>query len=303
MKTLLIGATGFLGSHVAARLAERDLAVFVRPTSDRSCLPPHVETRVGDLDNLASIARALERVDALIYCASMGFGHVPPLVQMLKAAGVRRAVFISSTAIFTTLPTRSRAARLEAERAVQESSLAWTILRPTMVYGGARDRNISRLLRFLRWAPVYPLFGDGRALHQPIYVEDLAGAVVAALDSPSTIGRTYNVAGAAPLSYADLVRTARRAIGREVRLVPVPLGLALAAARITSALRVPAPLTPEQVLRLAEDKAFDCTEAVRDFGFRTRTFAECVALEAVALGLAGEKLGSQGDCEPLLHPQ
>jgi nucleoside-diphosphate-sugar epimerase len=159
-----------------------------------------------------------------------------------------------------------------------------------MIYGSARDRNISRLLRFLRRAPVYPLFGDGRALHQPTYVQDLADAVVAALESPNTVRRAYNVAGAAPLSYADLVRTAARAIGREVRLVRVPQRLALATARLASVLPIPRPVTPEQVLRLVEDKAFDYTDAARDFGFRTRTFADGVRLEAIALGLVPEKV-------------
>jgi nucleoside-diphosphate-sugar epimerase len=291
MPTLLIGATGFLGSHVAARLGQRDLAVLVRPTSDRSYLPPNVEIRVGDLNDLASIARALERIDTLVYCASMGFGHIPPLVPVLEAAGVKRGVFISSTAIFTTLPTRARALRLEAERAVQASRLAWTILRPTMIYGDARDRNISRLLRFLRRAPVYPLFGDGRALHQPIYVGDLADAVLATLDSPNTRGCAYNVAGSAPISYVNLVRTTARAVRREIRFVRVPLQVASAAARLASMLPAPRVVTPEQVLRLAEDKAFDYTDAVRDFGFRTRAFAEGVALEAVALGLGEQNPG------------
>ncbi len=288
MTTLLVGSTGFLGSYVAKRLTARadPVVALVRSTSDRSWLPRGLEVRTADLADEGSIAAALAGVNTLVYCASMGFGHVPPLVPLLRDAGVQRALFVSTTAIFTTLPAPSRALRLEAERAVQQSGLRWTILRPTMIYGSARDRNISRLLRLLRVSPIFPLFGDGQALHQPIYVEDLADAVVSALDVEPTVGKAYNVAGATPLSYADLVRLAARAIGRNVRLVHVPPGLALAAAWLMARLPLPRVVSPEQVLRLAEDKAFDYAEATRDFGFRTRSFAEGVAAEARSMGLA-----------------
>ena len=90
-----------------------------------------------------------------------------------------------------------------------------------MIYGTTRDRNISRLLRFLALSPVFPLCGN--ALWQPIYVEDLADAVVAALDSPRTVAHTYQVAGESPLRFADLVRAAASALSKQVLLVPVPL--------------------------------------------------------------------------------
>ena len=114
-KILLVGGTGFLGSFVAARLAERGVVVLARPTSDRSVLPEGLEVRLGDLAR----PLPLDGISTLVYCASMGFGHVPPLVRQLEACGVKRAVFVSTTAIFTSLPSASRAVRLEAEAAVQ----------------------------------------------------------------------------------------------------------------------------------------------------------------------------------------
>jgi nucleoside-diphosphate-sugar epimerase len=266
LTTLLVGGTGFLGSFVAARLP--GASVLVRPTSDTSVLPPGVALRVGDLGS----DPPLEGVDSLVYCASMGFGHVPRLVAQLEACGVQRAVFVSTTAIFTHLPAASRAVRLEAEEAVQASRLEWTILRPTMIYGTHRDRNISRLLWWLRRWPVVPVCGDG--LWQPIYVEDLADAVVAALNTRTTIGRAYNLAGGPPaLRFSELVRVAGRAVGRDVVLLPVPLRLAVVLARLTGVVK------PEQVWRLAEDKAFDASDACRDFGFLARPFDEGVRLE------------------------
>jgi uncharacterized protein YbjT (DUF2867 family) len=248
--------------------------VLVRPTSDTSVLPRGVDVRVGALEEEHV---PLENVDTVVYCASMGFGHIPRLLREVQAAGVQRGIFVSTTAIFTSLPAASRAPRLEAEAAVQESLLAWTIVRPTMIYGTARDRNVSRLLRFLARWPLFPLCGN--AWWQPIYVEDLADAVVAALDTPATVRRVYNLAGAYPIRFDDLVRTAARTLSRRVILVRVPMSAAVVAARVTHI------VSAEQVRRLEEDKAFEYSDAVRDFGFRPRSFAEGVRLEARSLGL------------------
>ena len=273
-RVLLIGGTGFLGSFVAARLAPRQTIVLVRPTSDRAVLPPGVEVREGDLAQ----PLPLEGVHSVVYCASMGFGHVPPLVAALKTAGVQRAVFVGTTAIFTSLPAPSRAARVAAEAEVQSSHLAWTIVRPTMIYGSARDRNISRLLRFLKRWPVFPLCGN--ALWQPVHVEDVADGVVAALDAPQTHRRAYNLPGAEPLRFSELVHAAARAVGQRIVLVPVPVSAAVLAARVT---RV---VTEEQVRRLAEDKAFSHEAATQDFGYAPRRFETGVTAEARLLGLA-----------------
>jgi nucleoside-diphosphate-sugar epimerase len=248
--------------------------VLARRTSDLSVLPSELEIRYGDL---ADRSLPLDDVSSVVYCASMGFGHVPGLVRQLESAGIRRAVFVSTTAIFTSLPSASQIVRLEAEAAVQHSRLEWTILRPTMIYGTERDRNISRLLRYLKRWPVFPLCGN--ALWQPIHVEDLANAVVAALNASSTSSHIYNVAGASPLAFADLVHVAGQAISRRVVLVPVPVNAAALAARLT---RV---VSAEQIRRLAEDKAFDYSAATHDFGFHPRSFAEGVRQEARILGL------------------
>jgi uncharacterized protein YbjT (DUF2867 family) len=252
----------------------QSLTVLARPTSNQSVLPRGVEVRYGALEDATL---PLEGIASVVYCASMGFGHVPSVVRQLESAGIQRAVFVSTTAIFTSLSSQSRALRLEAEAEVTNSELEWTILRPTMIYGTSRDRNISRLLRYLARWPIFPLCGN--ALWQPIYVADLADAVVAALSSTRAVGQSYNLAGACPLRFASLVRVAAASLSRRVTLVPVPLSAAVLAARVT---RV---VTSEQIRRLTEDKAFDWSAALRDFGFRPRSFAEGVRLEARELGL------------------
>ena len=144
MKVLVTGATGFTGSYVIPQLLEHgmDVCCFVRSGSDLSFLPEgEIELVVGDLDNPESLEDALNGVDALVNLASLGFGHAEGIVAASEKSGIKRAIFVSTTAIFTQLNAPSKAGRLDAEKRITESDLDYTILRPTMIYGSSRDRN------------------------------------------------------------------------------------------------------------------------------------------------------------------
>jgi nucleoside-diphosphate-sugar epimerase len=287
MKVFLTGGTGFTGSFVLPRLLARggQVRCLVRPQSDRSGLPTEADVFTGDLDDPKGLAHGMAGCEALVNTASLGFGHGPNVVAAAREAGVRRAVFISTTAVFTTLNAPSRAVRLAAEEAIQASGLDWTILRPTMIYGTARDRNICRLIRYLRRMPFLPVFGDGRRLMQPIHVADLAEAIVRVLETPETVGRAYNLSGLAPIPFNELIDTTARALGRSVWRMHLPAGpLAAVLTRLEKA-GIRMPIKAEQILRLTEDKAFDHSDAVRDFGFAPRGFTEGVRDEVRAMGL------------------
>ncbi|HMV30162.1 MAG TPA: NAD(P)H-binding protein, partial [Anaerolineales bacterium] len=148
MKVLVTGGTGFTGSRLIPLLLKNGIQVraLVRPTSNRSPLSVlTVEWVTGDLADAESFTAALRGVDALVNIASLGFGHAESIVRAAKEAGVKRGLFISTTAIFTQLNAGSKSIRLAAEEAIQASGLEYTILRPTMIYGSPRDRNMWRL--------------------------------------------------------------------------------------------------------------------------------------------------------------
>ncbi|HEX3246935.1 MAG TPA: NAD-dependent epimerase/dehydratase family protein, partial [Chloroflexota bacterium] len=164
-----------------------------------------------------------------------------------------------------------------------DSSLDWTILRPTMIYGSPRDRNVWRLIRYLQKYPVIPIPGDGKRLQQPVFVDDLAHAVEAALNTPSSIRRALNLAGAEPLSYNDVIDTVSSELGRHVLKLHVPLRIALLGLGAYTALRRRAVLRSEQLYRLNEDKAFSIDDARACLGYRPLTFREGIARELQAL--------------------
>src|SRR5688572_4453162 len=198
MKIFVTGATGFTGSRVVHLLLKNgyDVRCLYRASSDRSFLTDsNIEWVLGDVSDVNSLAIAMHGADALVNITSLGFGHADSIISAAKIARLQRAIFISTTAIFTQLNAPSKKARVAAELAIETSGLKYTILRPTMIYGSDRDRNMWRLIRFMRYSPIVPVFGDGKYLQQPIHVDDVAQAVVSCLSSEGTICRSYNIAG------------------------------------------------------------------------------------------------------------
>jgi uncharacterized protein YbjT (DUF2867 family) len=304
VKLFVLGGTGFLGGYVlrtAARDGHQVLALARSAAAAGTVTARGAQPAAGDLGDPARLDQAFAVAasggcDVLVCLASLGFGHGPGIVAAAEEAGLGRAVFVSTTAVTTALHPPTKQVRLAAEDQIRRSGLDWTILRPTMIYGDAGDRNLSRLLRLLTRTPVLPVPGTGGCLHQPVHVADVAAAVLAAaqrleaqrLAAPGAgSGSLYNVAGPEPIPFGELLRTCARAVGSRTRLLPVPLAPLVPLARGYERLSRHPRLRAEQLLRLGEDKAFAIDDTIRDLGYAPRPFADGIAGEARLLGLAG----------------
>ena len=282
MNVFVTGGTGFTGSHVVHLLLKNGFQVrcLYRPGSDRSVLPqPEIEWVVGDVSESQALAASMQGTDALVNVTSLGFGHADSILRAAQDAGIRRAVFVSTTAIFTQLNAKSKSVRLAAEQAIETSGLQYTILRPTMIYGSPRDRNMWRLIRFMRYSPIVPIFGDGNYLQQPIYVGDVAQAIVSCLCNDQTIGKSYNIAGKSPLTYNQVIDTIARLMKKRTWKVHISSSPVVSLLKLVERLHIPFPIKAEQVLRLDENKNFSYEEAERDFGFRPLAFDEGIRSE------------------------
>ena len=289
MKIALAGANGFTGRFVCTELKRRQFpfVALLRPGSDTAWMDAHqIPVRFADLNQTQQLSKQLNGCTALLNVASIGFGAAPFILDACRFAGVKRAIFVSTTAIFTQLNAGSKAVRQAAEVAIMSSGLDTTILRPTMIYGTPGDRNLIRLVRWLdRW-PLLPVFGNGRSLQQPVHVSDVAWAVVQALESSATVNRQFNISGAAPLTYNDVVRLTAQALGRRVLSVYIPARPMVAVLQASERLGIPLPIKAEQVLRLNEEKAFSHAEASEAFGYKPMAFEQGIRQE-VALFRSG----------------
>jgi nucleoside-diphosphate-sugar epimerase len=278
VKILVSGGTGLLGRGLLGHLresGEHEVRCLVRPTSLAERLED-LELAYGDAGDAGSMARALRGMDAFVHIA--GIRYVPEVLEAMRRAGVERLVIVSSTSAHSRFEFRS-APRLVNEALLVGSGLRWTVVRPSMIYGSELDHNMHKLLRFLDRSPVFPLFGSGENLWQPVYYEDLARGLYAALTKPGTDGQIYDLPGLRPLTYLDLVRTAAGALGKSTRIVRIPAEPVRRTLVLAERMALPLPVSSEQVLRLREDKAYSYEKAREELGYAPRAFEEGIALE------------------------
>lgn len=282
MKVFVTGGTGFTGSQVVPLLLKNGYAVrcLYRPGSDRSVLAqPDVEWALGDVSDSRALSAAMQGTDALVNIASLGFGHTDSIIRAAQQAGIQRAIFLSTTAIFTQLNAQSKSIRMAAEMAIENSGLKYTILRPTMIYGSPRDRNMWRLIRFMRYSPIVPVFGDGNYLQQPIYVGDVAQAIVSCLCNDQTLDKSYNIAGKYPLTYNQVIDTIAGQMNKRIWKMHIPAAPVVSLLGLCERFHLPFPIKAEQVLRLNENKNFSYPDAQRNFSFSPLAFEEGIKLE------------------------
>ena len=207
---------------------------------------------------------------------------LPELFPQLETLGVQKIVALSSTSRYTKEQSSDAQERqlaqqfAQSERRLQswaeQRGIEWVILRPTLIYGLGQDKNISEIARLIRRLGFFPIFGKADGLRQPIYVGDVAGACVAALQNPEVRNRAFNISGAETLTYRDMVTRIFAAMGRRPRLLTVPLWtfrLALALVRRVSFGRQWNAAIAE---RMNHDLVFDHAEASQAFGFKPRGF-------------------------------
>ena len=173
------------------------------------------------------------------------------LARLAAAAGVRKFVHISALSADPHSASAYARSKAAGEAAVKAAFPAATILRPSIVFG-PEDDFFNRFAGMTRLSPVLPLIGGGATRFQPVYVGDVAAAVLAALDRPEAQGKTYQLGGPEIYSFRALLELMLAEIGRKRRLVTLSYGLAAANARFLEWLPKPL-LTRDQVKLLQRD--------------------------------------------------
>jgi uncharacterized protein YbjT (DUF2867 family) len=231
---LLTGATGTVGSVLLRRLTARGEAVRCLVRSPRGLGDQRIRVQItlGDLADPLSFRHALRGVDTVVHLAGsvrdQPAGSIEELnglatwrlVQAAERAGVGRFVFFSALGASSRHAQRFFRSKALGERAIAESSLPYTIFRPSIVY--APGDPWLTLLERMSLLPVMLVPGAGRALFQPIWAEDAAEAVLQALARNGDAPQRVDLAGPDTLSHQAIVALALRSFGRRRPVVPVP---------------------------------------------------------------------------------
>ena len=271
---LVLGATSLIGGHLLDRLKAEDLdpiAFSRRPPSGDACWIGG-DLRDADLDDRLPVAATVFSLSPIWL--------LPPVLPALQARGMERLIAFSSTSRFTKTGSPDPGERAVAqalggaEAAVEtwcaEHGVAWTLLRPTLIYDEGRDENVSRIARLVKRFHVMPLSGKGEGLRQPVHAADLATGALAAAHAPATRDRAYNLVGGETVTYRVMVDRVFEGLGKAPRSLPMPAWLFALVMRLAKPFYPGA--TTAMGVRMGQDLTFDSSDAMRDFGWRPRPF-------------------------------
>lgn len=266
----IFGGSGFIGRHIVQRLAKRGwrLRIAVRHPSRALFLKP-----LGDVGQIAPVRCDIAE-EASIATAISGANYVINLVGILaegrsqrfttlheegpgriarlaKQEGVTRLVQMSSLGASAESPSVYASTKAKGEAAVRAAFPEASILRPSVVFG-PEDNFFNMFAEMTRTSPFLPLIGGGETRFQPVYVGDVADAVVLCIDQPQTWGKTYELGGPRVYTFRELMALLLQEIGRKRSLLTIPWGVANLQARVFECLPKPL-LTRDQIKQLKQD--------------------------------------------------
>jgi NADH dehydrogenase len=266
----VIGGTGFLGRYIVKLLAGAGYTVRVISRNPNAAL--HLKTAgdvgqvvlvSGNLGKPESLADKLKGSHAVINLVGIlyesgsqrfsGLHTKGPetLAKLAKQAGVKRFIQISSLGIDKAVASRYAQSKLQGEKSLQAIFPEATILRPSVVFG-PEDNFFNQFACMASLAPALPLIGGGKTRFQPVYVGDVARAVLACLRQDSTQGHTYELAGPQVYTFRQILQYIMNTIGKRRFLLPLPFPVASAMGAVAQWLPKP-PLTLDQVRLLKYD--------------------------------------------------
>lgn len=282
MRILVAGGTGHTGERLVYRLLSEghEVRVLSRRSPDDHMLLKRLvdggaEHTPGDLTKLWSLFEALDGCEMLVSCAHIRFAE--GCVSACRQLRVERYLQMSSTrglSRYTHHPSVLEVRR--GEEIIRTSRLDYTIIRPTMIFGGDRDANVEKLVRWFRHRRWFPLIGDGLNLVQPVFVDDLVDLITVAIERDQTARcRTFNAAGPDAMTYREFLTAICEAT---TAATPWLIRVPAAPARALAALH-PNPLYAEIIDRMGENKNVSIKETKQALGFKPRSFREALAIK------------------------
>lgn len=291
----VFGGSGFVGRYVVQRLAQLDYVVRVAVRDPAGARFLQTQGRVGQIVPLAanvaedgSVARAVAGAEVVVNLVGILHERKAGDFRRLQAeapgrigraaaeAGVGRVVHVSAIGADASSPSVYARTKAEGEQALRAAFPGATILRPSIVFG-PEDDFFNRFAGMARLLPFMPVVA-GETRFQPVFVADVAEAVVACLKQDDTAGKTYELGGPRVMTMREVLRFVLEQTRRRKRMVDMPMGLMRLQAALAEWLPNP-PITRDQLLLLGRDNVVaEGMPGLRELGVEPR------AVEAVAPG-------------------
>jgi NADH dehydrogenase len=299
---LVTGAAGVMGARLVSRLrrAGHQVRALVLPgdalrerIASLGC-----EIREGDVSDAASLAGLCVGIDTVYHLAAVIIAHDASVFERVNRqgtanvvaeagrSGVQHFVYVSSASVTYPRRTPYAESKLAAERLVQGAApgMAYTIVRPTLVYERGGGQELMMFLDYLRRFPVVPFIGAGRAVKRPVWSEDVVEGLAALAGNRRAWGKTYNFSGAEPISMRKLASLLLSHLDRPRPIVSVPVPLCRALAAALERVQARPALTRSAIAGVVNDADLDPSDAMRELGYRPlgvrEGFQRCFPLQA-----------------------
>lgn len=274
---LVIGGSSLVGARL------REAAIFypglVRFTGFKTLASGDLAL---DADNPQTFSPDFQ-FESVIVCAPIWLIS-DELLERLFSLGMNRLVAFSSTSVLTKtqsgdayeqgIVAKLAAGEQRLEAFCAGAGIAWTILRPTLIYDEGQDQNVTQIMRTIRRLGFFPVAGKADGRRRPVHARELAAAALQAVQSAAAANKAYNLSGGEMVTYRQMVARLFRAIGRTPRIVALPLALWRLGFAALNALRKSGEgaANVEMALRMSQHMDFSHEDATRDFGYAPGPF-------------------------------
>ncbi|MBQ2960351.1 MAG: NmrA family NAD(P)-binding protein [Oscillospiraceae bacterium] len=281
MVLAVTGITGHSGSFMLQQLIDNKfdgtLRCIVRETSNTKKLDESglkLEKVVGSTKDPESLRKLVEGADTVMHIS--GIWETLGLLEAIEETGGKPHVLLVHTSAIHSKHKMACEVYKSIESDMQkyvDAGMNITILRPTMIFGDMKDRNISKFIRMVHKFPIMPQIDKGEALVQPVNARDLGQAYYKACMHEKLPEYDYIISGERPVSIKELCSLIGEYLGKKTRFIFVPMWIGVAGAEVLCFLRGKKDrLLVEKVLRLGENRSFSHESASRDFGYEPEKF-------------------------------
>lgn len=297
---LVTGGAGVMGAQLVKGLVEAGNKVRVLTLPNDPCVSrlDGVECEIfyGDVSDVNTLSGAFDDVKIVFHLAAIILATDPSIYEKINIngtqsmvdesikAGIEHFIFVSSASVIYPKTTAYSRSKRECERIIKEQdSMNYTIVRPTLSYNENGGQEFLMFLDYLKKYPIVPFIGRGKALKNPVHVDDLMRGFLTIPGNPKAYGKVYGFCGSEEITIWDLAKLMLKHQKISKPFLPVPVPFAMLSAKIMGLFSKNPPLRWQSIAGIIQDANLDNTSAREDLGYNPRGISEglqiCFPLE------------------------
>ncbi len=281
---LVTGGAGVMGSRLVRGLVEKGEQVRVLTLPGDPYVSRldglDVDIRYGDISKAETLEGVFDGVETVFHLAAVVLSWNPKVFEIVNvggtknvlegaiAAGARHFIYVSSASVVYPHTTPYSRSKRECEKMItSQDRIAWTIIRPTLAYNENGGEEFLLFLKYLKQFPIVPFIGTGKALKNPVHVDDLMRGFLAVPGNQKAYGKIYQFSGGEEITIWDLSKLMLKHQGIYKPFVPIPVSLCKLISKLMQKFMKRPPLTWNVIAGITQDANLDNASAREDLGY------------------------------------